>query len=152
MHLEGRVDGRVFLLIACENGGRWGALTFWRREGRFGRPRLDEGMVVEVNFTSRMHVGSSTEAVCGGRMRDQAVAKGAGQGCLAEDGSGQDARELGEIWKKKRGGRRPFKGYTSLEAQPCATQWLCEWALGGRVGPTAISSNTDNSNRGYGVY
>ncbi len=134
MHPEGRVDRRVFLLIACEDGGWWGALTFWQREGQFGRPRLDEGMVVEVNFANRMHVGSSTEVVCRRWMRDQAVAKGVGQGCLAEDSSGQDARELGEIWKKKCGGRCPFKGYTSLEAQPCAMWWLCKWALGGSGG------------------
>ncbi len=51
------------------------ALTFWWREGHFGRHELNEGQVAEA--VTRMHASSSMEAVCGRRMRDKGV--------LAED-------------------------------------------------------------------
>ncbi|PBK83630.1 hypothetical protein ARMGADRAFT_1037796 [Armillaria gallica] len=49
-------------------------------EEHFSRHRLDEGMVMEVDFATRMGVSLSMEVDCGHQMGGEAVTKDAGQG------------------------------------------------------------------------
>ncbi|SJK99650.1 uncharacterized protein ARMOST_02958 [Armillaria ostoyae] len=97
MHAEGVVDGKEGLSINSMQGRGTGGSALARREGRFSRHQLDEGMVAEVNFATRMRVSSSTEVVCGGRMRHRRVGD---EGVLADE-------DTETVWQRRRdsGGR-----------------------------------------------